>query len=1431
MLSFSVFVRSSCVSILLLLIPLLHAIALTAMADLNTDLVAYYPFNGNANDESGNGRNGSVSGAVLVADRFGDPNRAYSFDGSDDHVDIPTLLEPMGPAFSVSAWVRPWKEVGAIYGQFSSGSDTSCFITLQDFTSFGYDEFPPSGGGLNSSGPANSNKWTMVTVTRLGNDRRVFVNGALVVEDEQAESYSGAIPSKAAIGGRLYNDSIYSPYSFGGTIDDVRIYRRALDAGEVTQLYNAERPRSTDEGLVAYYPFNGNANDESGNGRHAQLGAGAAFMPGVLGAAVAVVATNDNADLQVRLPPQDWGAMSEFTIAVWVKEDSLAVDDGDGYVWFGDHIGGWLGIGHIKTVTGPGVPQLSFAAGAQYSSVYPLVAPWTELDQHRFIHYTLSYSNGMISAYKSGRLVGTLAQAVNVAGTNAAIGAHWWDNGSALSSRLTGAVDELRIYNRALSSFEVAQLAGVKPLDVGLVAYYPFNGNANDESGYGNNGTVYDAALTTNRMGKPNSAYAFNGSTSYIHVPNSDQINFDRDQDFSCSVWVSVPAAQADLDVVDNAILEKWSFSGGYPFVVRYENESHPEHPGEIAAHRYDGTTSSMLHSGIVLSRNVFHHIAYIKQDSSLSLFVDGCLSSRTNDSAVASTKNSSDLFVGRRGVSQPYDILFKGVIDDIRIYNRALSASEVMQLYMEGGYGHPPLGNLTITGPSTVVAGSSSSYTCIVSLASGGPVDVTSLCTWRLLGDVPSDTRMWGNQLSAGYPPGPLAVQLLASYTRPEGRVTSVPFNVAIGQGMKVRLGTASVQNDGVDWLLSIGSSVTGGSGALVYDWSIDGIPLDGEHDSGLSDVRVTGNAGKRLVKVSVSDSQGRSGVASLWVIFNKPPVPNQPVVMYPAADVGMGQLLGKDGNPFEFDSTRVTNGLILLTHGIHQEGTAQWLKDMAGSIECRLKDEAKPVPNIAILDWAEGADPSKYYGGGQWWNLVTGVNGSLVNEYGYDFLNVQTIALDFGRNLASDLVFEMRRHPERIDTNTPIHLIGHSAGGFVMGECATMLKANGYKVDRVTMLDTPFPVRRHFTYYPNPGVVERYISSPLGQLAPALVGVNTSAWYSCSEVPDASADPNPTNAHSYCHVWYEADTIVGSDEAGFFWSPFLNGPQVDRTASSIMQFGRIAAATSTNSPLGGFQTFGAVVFSNGIYTISEEADAGIFKVVTLPIGVQTLIFRYQFIGAGDGDFLTVHCGDSPPLYIGSDTLLTRESLVDAEVDLAGLGGQTNTLVFTLVSRGTTNAVLQIADIALTVSDDPDGDGLTTEQEHALGTDPLKADTDGDGISDYDEINTYHTDPLEIDSDNDGMSDGEEIQAGTSPTSQTDALKILDAVPDPTNGVTISWLSATGKVYSINRQSDLFESGYTTVTNGVPATPSTNFFTDTAATNGQYFYWINLGQ
>lgn len=85
----------------------------TGLADLNDGLVAYYPFNGNADDESGNGNDGTVNGAILTTDRFGNQNSAYKFDGISNDIRIPDKPSQQISTnrISISAWITLEKDI------------------------------------------------------------------------------------------------------------------------------------------------------------------------------------------------------------------------------------------------------------------------------------------------------------------------------------------------------------------------------------------------------------------------------------------------------------------------------------------------------------------------------------------------------------------------------------------------------------------------------------------------------------------------------------------------------------------------------------------------------------------------------------------------------------------------------------------------------------------------------------------------------------------------------------------------------------------------------------------------------------------------------------------------------------------------------------------------------------------------------------------------------------------------------------------------------------------------------------------------------------------------------------------------------------------------------------------------------------------------
>ncbi|MDR9487384.1 hypothetical protein, partial [Salibacter sp.] len=88
------------------------------------------------------------------------------------------------------------------------------------------------------------------------------------------------------------------------------------------------------------------------------------------------------------------------------------------------------------------------------------------------------------------------------------------------------------------SSFAYSQTLPPNVPSNGLIAWYPFNGNANDESTFNNDGNLFGGvSLTTDRFGDPNSAYDFDGVDDFIEIPTPNELVFGNSDDFSINLW------------------------------------------------------------------------------------------------------------------------------------------------------------------------------------------------------------------------------------------------------------------------------------------------------------------------------------------------------------------------------------------------------------------------------------------------------------------------------------------------------------------------------------------------------------------------------------------------------------------------------------------------------------------------------------------------------------------------------------------------------------------------------------------------------------------------------------------------------------------------------------------------------------------------------
>jgi hypothetical protein len=207
-------------------------------------LVGWWPFNGNANDESGNGNNGTVNGATLTTDRFGNANKAYSFDGNDSIV-IYNIINQNN--WSISSWFKtPISNNFGLQYIFGFGN--------QSLSSFGIPGFGIT--GLNQQWPCTNlqpNKsiitdasteclsvnfmanfepdtWYHVIIERQGTIYSVYQNGISIWTGNMNSINLNTLK----IGCRLYNW-----LNFKGRIDDIGIWNRALTQQEITDLYNA----------------------------------------------------------------------------------------------------------------------------------------------------------------------------------------------------------------------------------------------------------------------------------------------------------------------------------------------------------------------------------------------------------------------------------------------------------------------------------------------------------------------------------------------------------------------------------------------------------------------------------------------------------------------------------------------------------------------------------------------------------------------------------------------------------------------------------------------------------------------------------------------------------------------------------------------------------------------------------------------------------------------------------------------------------------------------------------------------------------------------------------------------------------------------------------------------------------------------------------
>jgi hypothetical protein len=236
-----------------------------AQSFLTNGLVAYYPFNGNANDESGFNRNGTISGDVsLTSDRLGIAARAYRFDGTNDWISASPSIDDVTNNFTMSVWFRPAEihrtnEFGpclifpahgaATWGDLSIGVGISAGTNQIAIWEHTHDYNPKV---LSFDGDFGG--WTAAVLVYTNRRPFLYVNGVLVASGNQSPRSPVRPSNGQALTPEIYGseEGGFGGYHqvvnglpgsfFKGDLDEIRIYNRALSSSEVAQLYAFETP-------------------------------------------------------------------------------------------------------------------------------------------------------------------------------------------------------------------------------------------------------------------------------------------------------------------------------------------------------------------------------------------------------------------------------------------------------------------------------------------------------------------------------------------------------------------------------------------------------------------------------------------------------------------------------------------------------------------------------------------------------------------------------------------------------------------------------------------------------------------------------------------------------------------------------------------------------------------------------------------------------------------------------------------------------------------------------------------------------------------------------------------------------------------------------------------------------------------------------------
>src|SRR3990167_2150381 len=560
-----------------LLLPSAASAALIIQAPkyigLNSGLVGYWSFDGKdmagvtAYDRSGNANNGTLTNGPVRA--IGKIGQGLSFDGVNDVIDAGTNITPKVNGISGSAWVNMLgvadiaNDDRVVMALWTAGFTGNFNFVVGNYTPANDDHLlfvanpDDTWPAVQSTGTINLNGWQHIAFTYDGANVRFYFNGTL----DSSPAFSTSLLTTAGQRFVLGNVNLTSTdNNFQGYLDDVRIYNRAINTDEIKRLYrigatlkiNTDVSRDNPDlnsGLVGYWSFDGKdmagvtAYDRSGNANNGTLTNGPVRAIGKIGQGLSFDGVNDVIDAGTNITPK----VNGISGSAWVNMLGVADIANDDRVVMALWTAGFTG--NFNFVVGNYTPanddHLLFVANPD--DTWPAVQSTGTINLNGWQHIAFTYDGANVRFYFNGTLDSSPAFSTSLlttAGQRFVLGNV---NLTSTDDNFQGYLDDVRVYNRALSGDEIKRLYRIgatlkintsinnDSLANGLVGYWSMNApdvagtTAYDRSGQGKNGTFTGVDGSTDTIavdGTPSTATFTTGNPINVSHTTGSGANF-----------------------------------------------------------------------------------------------------------------------------------------------------------------------------------------------------------------------------------------------------------------------------------------------------------------------------------------------------------------------------------------------------------------------------------------------------------------------------------------------------------------------------------------------------------------------------------------------------------------------------------------------------------------------------------------------------------------------------------------------------------------------------------------------------------------------------------------------------------------------------------------------------------------------------------------